>query len=349
VLRMPAEQQRIFARQVYFAELRSGGREYNDLASPRNGSYLRGRQAIAALFPETAPGAYEGDITLYGAAGIRSTFGGDIQLMTPGGQQVFGVEGVAPPATAGIITQGEGNIQLYAQGSILLGQSRVMTTFGGGITAWSAQGDINAGRGSKTTVLYTPPKRVYDAVGNVTLSPNAPSTGAGIATLAPLPEVPAGDVDLYAPLGTIDAGEAGIRVSGNVNIAALQVVNAANIQAQGDSAGVPVTAGVNTGALSSASAAASSAVNAAQESAQRAQAEARQNQPSVINVQILGYGDEPVAGAAPAVPSAGAASGTAAGTPKYDAASAVQVLGAGALDAGETASLTAEERRKLML
>ncbi|KAG0732674.1 hypothetical protein G6F23_014086 [Rhizopus arrhizus] len=112
-----------------------------------------------------------------------------------------------------------------------------MTTFGGGITAWSAQGDINAGRGSKTTVLYTPPKRVYDAFGNVTLSPNAPSTGAGIATLAPLPEVPAGDVDLYAPLGTIDAGEAGIRVSGNVNIAALQVVNAANIQAQGDSAG----------------------------------------------------------------------------------------------------------------
>ncbi|KAG1246886.1 hypothetical protein G6F68_014438 [Rhizopus microsporus] len=99
--------------------------------------------------------------------------------MTPGGQQVFGVEGVAPPASAGIITQGEGSIQLYALGSILLGQSRVMTTFGGGITAWSAQGDINAGRGSKTTVLYTPPKRVYDAFGNVTLSPNAPSTGAG--------------------------------------------------------------------------------------------------------------------------------------------------------------------------
>ncbi|CUJ70039.1 Heme:hemopexin utilization protein A [Achromobacter kerstersii] len=342
---LPAEQQRIFARQVYFAELRAGGREYNDKANPRNGSYLRGRQAIAALFPETTPGAYQGDLTLYGAAGIRSTFGGDIQLMTPGGQQVFGVEGVAPPATAGIITQGEGNIQLYAQGSILLGQSRVMTTFGGGITAWSAQGDINAGRGSKTTVLYTPPKRVYDDVGNVTLSPNAPSTGAGIATLAPLPEVPAGDVDLYAPLGTIDAGEAGIRVSGNVNIAALQVVNAANIQAQGDSVGVPVTASVNTGALSSASAAATSAVNAAQDSAQRAQNEARQNQPSVINVQILGYGDEPVAGAITTTPSGGSASAA----PKYDAASAVQVLGAGALDASETGALSAEERRKLTM
>ena len=342
---LPAEQQRIFARQVYFAELRAGGREYNDKTSPRNGSYLRGRQAIAALFSDATPGAYAGDITLYGAAGIRSTFGGDIQLMTPGGQQVFGVEGVAPPATAGIITQGEGNIQLYARGSILLGQSRVMTTFGGDITAWSAEGDINAGRGSKTTVLYSPPKRVYDAVGNVTLSPNAPSTGAGIATLAPLPEVPAGDVDLYAPLGTIDAGEAGIRVSGNVNIAALQVVNAANIQAQGDSVGVPVAASVNAGALSSASAAATSAVNAAEGSAQRAQNEARQNQPSVINVQILGYGDEPVAGAAPAAPPAGSA----AALPKYDAASAVQVLGAGALNASETGGLSAEEKSRLTM
>ncbi len=341
---LPAEQQRIFARQVYFAELRAGGREYNDKSSPREGSYLRGRQAIAALFSDTAPGAYEGDLTLYGGAGIRSTFGGDIQLMTPGGKQVFGVEGVAPPASAGIITQGEGSIQLYALGSILLGQSRVMTTFGGGITAWSAEGDINAGRGSKTTVLYTPPKRVYDAFGNVTLSPNAPSTGAGIATLAPLPEVPAGDVDLYAPLGTIDAGEAGIRVSGNVNIAALQVVNAANIQAQGDSAGVPVSASVNTGALSSASAAATSAVNAAQDSAQRAQSQARQNQPSVINVQILGYGDEPVAGAAPAPQGSPSAS-----APVYDAASAVQVLGAGPLNAREAGALREDERRKLTM
>lgn len=341
---LPAEHQRIFARQVYFAELRSGGREYNDKTNPRNGSYLRGRQAIAALFPDSAPGAYQGDITLYGAAGIRSTFGGDIQLMTPGGQQVFGVEGSAPPATAGIITQGEGSIQLYALGNILLGQSRVMTTFGGGITAWSAEGDINAGRGSKTTVLYTPPKRVYDAVGNVTLSPNAPSTGAGIATLAPLPEVPAGDVDLYAPLGTIDAGEAGIRVSGNVNIAALQVVNAANIQAQGESVGVPVTASVNTGALSSASAAATSAVNAAQDSAQRAQNQARQNQPSVISVQILGFGEEPAAGAA-ATPQGSPP----AAAPKYDAASAVQVLGAGALDEAEMRGLSPQEKRKLAL
>jgi hypothetical protein len=46
------EQQGIFLRSIYFAELREGGREYNDASNSRYGSYLRGRMAIAALFPE---------------------------------------------------------------------------------------------------------------------------------------------------------------------------------------------------------------------------------------------------------------------------------------------------------
>ncbi|RQH28477.1 filamentous hemagglutinin family protein, partial [Pseudomonas aeruginosa] len=293
---LPAEQQRIFARDVYFAELKAGGREYNEVGGVRQGSYLRGRNAIAALFPERDPAgnpiSYEGDIVMYGGAGVHTNFGGDIQLLTPGGQQVFGIEGEAPPSTAGVVTQGVGNIRSYALGSILLGQSRVMTTFGGDIQIWSAEGDINAGRGSKTTVVYTPPRRIYDAWGNVSLSPQVPSTGAGIATLNPIPEVAPGDIDLIAPLGTIDAGEAGIRVSGNVNVAALQVVNAANIQTQGQSSGIPLVASVNTGALTSASAAASSATQAAEDVSRQQQAAARQRMPSVITVQVLGFGNE---------------------------------------------------------
>ncbi|PSD25556.1 hypothetical protein C7E12_20350, partial [Stenotrophomonas maltophilia] len=45
-------------------------------------------------------------------------------------------------------------------------------------------------------------RRVYDGWGNVILSPQAPASGAGIATLNPIAEVPPGDVDLIAPLGT---------------------------------------------------------------------------------------------------------------------------------------------------
>ena len=218
------------------------------------------------------------------------------------------------------------------------------TTFGGHIQAWSAEGDINAGRGAKTTVLYTPPRRVYDAYGNVTLSPTVPSTGAGIGTLAPVPEVPAGDVDLIAPLGTIDAGEAGIRVSGNVNVAALHVVNAANIQVQGDSKGIPIAVSVNTNALASASAAATTASSAAQDVMQRERSAARQNQPSVFNVQILGFGTEPLpagSGGEPPPPKPPAPSAS------YDPGSAVRVLGLGDLPAQAQQQLTEREQSNL--
>ncbi len=350
---LPAEQQRVFLRQVYYAELTAGGREYNDAAGPRAGSYARGRQAIAALYPDTdAQGRsirYQGDITLFGGAGIQTLFGGAIHMMAPGGQMVFGLEGAAPPSTAGIVTQGAGDIQLYAKGSILLGQSRVMTTFGGNILGWSAEGDINSGRGAKSTVVYTPQRRLYDDVGNVTLSPTVPSTGAGIATLNPIPEVSPGDVDLVAPLGTIDAGEAGIRFSGNVNLAALQVVNAANVVGQGKATGVPTLAAVNVAALTSASAAAAGATQGAQDTARQQQAAARRNLPSIINVQILGYGSEPVAGA-PAdggMPAGTARPGTVPQPQGYDPRSIFQMVGNGELDPAQKARLTEPEQRGL--
>ncbi|WP_256327167.1 filamentous haemagglutinin family protein [Variovorax sp. EL159] len=341
------EQQRVFLRNVYFAELRAGGREYNDVNGPRYGSYLRGRGMIATLFPDLDAAGQEivrkGDIIMYGPSGVHTDFGGDIQMLAPGGQIVVGVQGAVPPGSAGVITQGMGNIQLFSEGSLLLGLSRVMTTFGGDVLAWSEKGDINAGRGSKTTLVYTPPKRVYDNVGNVKLSSQVPSSGAGLATLAPIPEVPAGDMDLIAPLGTIDAGEAGIRVSGSVNLAALQVVNAANIQVKGESAGLPVVASVNVGALTNASAAASQATAAAQDAMQRERAAQRQALPSVFTVRVLGFGDE-AAGEGAAVP---AQRGAAAARVGYDANSPVQVLGRGQLAEAQKAKLTAQERQLL--
>ncbi|SDS18505.1 filamentous hemagglutinin family N-terminal domain-containing protein [Halopseudomonas litoralis] len=327
------EQQRVLGRKLYFAELKAGGREYNDADGSRFGSYLRGRNAIAALFPthDVAGNAiaYAGDILMYGGAGVHTNMGGDIQMLTPGGAQTFGVEGAAPPSTAGVITRGQGDIQLYSRDSILLGQSRVMTTFGGDILGWSAEGDINAGRGSNTTVVYTPPSRMLDQWGNVTLSPDVPSTGAGIATLNPIPEIEPGDIDLIAPLGTVDAGEAGIRVSGSVNVAALQVLNADNIQVQGESTGIPVAAAVNVGALTSASQAASSAVTAAEQVNQAA----RRNLPSIISVEILGYGDERLE------PSSGRNDPL-----SYNQGSPVQVLGVGPVSEEGLQQMTEEER-----
>ncbi|SEK14760.1 MULTISPECIES: filamentous haemagglutinin family protein [unclassified Variovorax] len=388
---LPQPQQRAFLRNVYYAELKAGGREYNDPKSRRSGSYLRGREAIATLLPsQDAQGnarSYAGDLTMFSSAryfelsgaeptkrplpgktymrydewltmggtgtdlpyykvldaGMHTDFGGDISLLVPGGRAVVGVDGgFTPGEGSGLLTQGEGDINVYTHGSLLLGQSRIFTTFGGNVLAWSAQGDINAGRGAKTTIVYTPQRRAYDNVGNVALSPNTPNTGAGIATLNPIPEIPPGDVDLIAPLGTIDAGEAGIRVSGNVNLAALRVVNAENIQVKGQSVGIPVIAAVNVGALTNASAAASQAAAAAQDVLQRDRAAQRQALPSVFSVRVLGFGNEGAGGgdngAAPKAREPHAA---------YDPQGVVQVLGAGTLTAAQMQSLTPGEKRGL--
>lgn len=290
------EQQRVFLRQVYYAETREGGREYNAPDNSRFASYLRGREMIATLFPDKDEAGKDiervGDIIMFGGAGVHTDFGGDIEMMAPGGQIVVGVQGAVPPSTAGIVTQGEGDIRLFSEKSLLLGLSRIMTTFGGSIFAWSEEGDINAGRGAKSTIVFTPARRSYDVYGNVALAPVAPSSGAGIATLNPIPEVASGDIDLIAPQGTIDAGEAGIRVSGNINLAALQVLNAANIQVQGDSAGIPLPPVVNTGALTAASSATTSVIAEAARVAERARP-VQTEVPLIVTVRLLGFGDQP--------------------------------------------------------
>jgi hypothetical protein len=127
----------------------------------------------------------------------------------------------------------------------------------------------------------------YDQFGDITLSPTVPTTGAGIATLAPIDAVPPGDINLVAPLGVIDAGEAGIRASGNANLAALGVLNAANIQVQGKATGIPVVAVPNVAA----EAAGNAAAGAAQQAAQRMAAAPQQNLiPSIFIVEVVGFG-----------------------------------------------------------
>jgi len=176
-------------------------------------------------------------------------------------------------------------------------------------------------------------------MGNVTLSPTAPTTGAGIATLSSVGGIAAGDVDLIAPLGTIDAGEAGIRVSGNINLAALQVTNAANVQVQGKTSGISLPASINTAALSSASAATAQVSTAAQEAAQRERDDAHRSVSSIFTVRVSGNAGE---GASPVVPDAQSSL-----APSYERNSAFQVIGQGTLTAEERNRLTEAERRNL--
>jgi hypothetical protein len=67
------------------------------------------------------------------------------------------------------------------------------------------------------------------------------ATSAGIVSRGNLynAELPAGDIDLIAPRGTVNAGDAGIRPN-NLNIAAQVVLGADNIAVAGTSTGTPV-------------------------------------------------------------------------------------------------------------
>jgi filamentous hemagglutinin family protein len=306
---LPAAQQQSFLRQVFYDELIASGQEETSPASPRYHTYIRGQDAIATLFPVT--GSYAGSITMYSGtalpngtvlsnpsthtpvtfdAGISTQYGGDIDLLAPGGQVVLGSGAVIPGSNTGLITYGSGNINVFALGSVLLGQSRVFTTYGGSIDIWSAEGDISAGVGSKTSLIFSPPLLTYDAFGGITEAPSTPSSGAGIATLAPLAGVPAGDVDLAAPFGTIDAGEAGIRVSGNLNLAAAAIANAANVEVGGKVTGAPTVQVANIGAITAAAAVSGAATNSATNTAEKQTGSQATNPDSIISVEVLSFG-----------------------------------------------------------
>ncbi|PXV60283.1 filamentous hemagglutinin family N-terminal domain-containing protein [Dyella jiangningensis] len=354
--------QRQFVSQSLFKILAQVGADYNDPSSPYYGKYARGYAAIGALFPAslgyTSNGAGQGGVN--GAAttvdtgdlDIRSSTiqtqqGGDITILGPGGQALLGSTSAPPvitdssgnviagPNSMGVLTLEKGDINIFTDRSVLLAQSRIFTEQGGSLVMWSSNGDINAGQGAKTTAEIPPPTYLCTWDAWCRIDARGQVSGAGIATLQTIPGAPTGNVYLIAPRGTVDAGDAGIRVSGNLIVAAAQVANADNIQVQGEKIGVPVAASVNVGALNAASAAANAVTKAVDDVNKQQQDDARNKLPSVISVQVLGFGD-----------------GTGAINDKdrrrrYDPNSPVQVLGAGQLSLRAKEQLTPEERARL--
>ncbi len=296
----PAEWDNQLALDVFYLVLRDSGRDHNDPSSTNYGAYTAGYAAIQTLFPgsqttagSTAADPWDGSITMATRL-VETTNGGDISLLAPGGEVLVGRTSDPQGLNQGILTESGGNISIYALNDIDVGVSRIFTLKGGSEVLWSTLGGIDAGTGSKT-VHSAPPSRVLISPQSAAVQNDLAglSTGSGIGVLATLSTVAAGDVDLIAPVGTINAGEAGIRSSGSINVSALHILNANNIQAAGTTTGVPVTAAPNIGGLTAASSAsAASSAAASQVAAQ--QQEAAQTQtfvvPSIIEVRVLGYG-----------------------------------------------------------
>ncbi|WP_257554651.1 filamentous haemagglutinin family protein [Sphingobium sp. CFD-2] len=254
-------------------------------------------------------------------ATIQTARGGDISILAPGGDMIAGSvvrtsEQVARRYTAftgynpaglqslptgnfarpesarivsipagfeGVLTLEGGKIFSFTDGDFILNQSRVFSLANGDITMWSSNGDLAAGQGPKSASSFPPVTVRFDENGFTEVDSAGSVSGAGIGSFKRAPNDPPSNVVLIAPVGEVDAGDAGVRASGNIIVAAARVANADNFKASGDITGVPTTTA--TMAVATPQDAASSV---AAQAAQAAQTNRQSDQRSLITVDVLG-------------------------------------------------------------
>ena len=300
ILRMDVsdEQRARMALSLFYIVLRDSGRDRNDRTSKDYGTYQKGFEAISTFLPS---GTDNGGILL-NSRDIRTKSGGGIDLLAPRGGISLAPYAVSESLTPpGVVTESGGSVNIFSRDDVSLGVGRIFTLRGGDITIWSDKGDIAAGSSAKT-IQSTPPTRVLidPQSGAVETDLAGLGTGGGIGVLAAVEGVPPGNVDLIAPTGVIDAGDAGIRSTGNLNLAAKKILNADNILAGGVTVGAPPSSSAAAVAVAAPTApappagstAASASANGASENlaSKDRVSDLTDQLPSIISVEVLGYG-----------------------------------------------------------
>ncbi|MES5481638.1 filamentous hemagglutinin family protein [Bradyrhizobium sp. INPA03-11B] len=313
---LPQARQQLLVNRSFLDFLIQVGKDYKNPSSPYFGQYARAYAAISTLFPagygytddslsvagKAAPKIATGRFNV-AASVLESQMGGDINILGPGGGITVGHSSLdtLSPSQEGILTLGGGVIRAFANDSILVNQSRIMTQQGGDIGLFTANGDISAGAGPKTYVSSPALSEICTIGGYCYINPQGLVTGAGIAALVTLPgqDPTKSNVTLVAPRGTIDLGAAGIR-GNDITLVALVVLNAYNVQATGTVTGLAFTPTPST----TLAAVTNNATAATQQSGQPAPNKPN-DQPSIVIVEVLGYGGSGGDDATPAGTSGG--------------------------------------------
>lgn len=303
---------------LFFSQIQEEGEVYSQKLAEGD---LDAAQAVLAqidadtidpFFSDKVMG--DGDINMVNSQIYTSGNAGDIYILAAGefnvGKSTFRKSGDAGD-NSGIYTTAGGEIFIFAEGDVNVNESRLMTFMSGDITAWTQEGNINAGRGSKTAISVTAPTVSEDKkTGEIEITFTPPPVGSGVRALTfdpdglegPREQPEPGDIYLFAPKGEIDAGEAGI-AGKNIILAATKVVNVQNIEVSGTSVGVPDTgmAATSIGALAG-SGTVSETSKVAEEQAGLGGAKERFSKyvedlaenlvPKWIAVEVIGFGED---------------------------------------------------------
>ena len=296
---LSAEEQAPLLAEILFAEIRTLGRK---AVTEGTGDFDAAYAAIKTLFPNVDPATQQtGDLALYFSR-IYTLDGGDINALVPGGVVNVGLSTVPTtfgikksPSQLGLVAQRTGDLNILAGRDTLVNQSRVFVADGGSIMIWSSAGNIDAGRGAKTSISAPAPVITYDENGNATVQFPAALSGSGIRAFVTTEGRKPGDVDLFAPTGIVLVNDAGIGSAGNITIGATQVVGAGNIDVGGVAVGVPVDTGglgANLASVSSTSSSASNAVGGGEGPTQDQRAPLAESALSWLDVFVVGLGED---------------------------------------------------------
>ena len=244
-----------------------------------------------------------GDLTILGPGG-NFVAGSVVRTSTQAAQRVtrFGVDQSAsltygqlvnrntnrisaiPIGFEGVLTLNGGSVSTFTDGNFLVNQSRVFSLAGGDITMWSSNGDLNAGQGPRSASNFPPVTVRFNLDGFSQVDSAGSVSGAGIGAFQRRPTDPTSSIILVAPAGEVDAGDAGVRATGNVLVAAARVANSDGFSAGGTISGVPSLAATPAAIAPTSAASAVASQNGSSNSGND-----NANRRSIISVEVLGY------------------------------------------------------------
>ncbi|BCO30050.1 hypothetical protein TspCOW1_01530 [Thiohalobacter sp. COW1] len=279
-------EQRQFLSDILFTELRESG-VYAQTSGTED--FSRGFAAIDTLFPQQDP---DGGISML-LSQVQTLDGGGIDMLVPGGSINAGAASDSlidkGASELGIVAARTGDVNIFVDRDLLVNSTRVFA-LQGDLLVWSSNGSIDAGKGAKTVASIPAPITRIGPSGETVIEFPPAVEGSGLQGV---------NAFLFAPRGAINAGDAGIRTSGNLTLAATEVIGADNIDVGGVSVGVPVASSGVGASFAGVSNVASSTSKLAEDSTASIGGSGddgqagEQSAAGILSVKVVGFGDCP--------------------------------------------------------